>query len=347
MRKILGLAGLTVAGALALAGSAHAQRDQIRIVGSSTVYPFTTKVAESFGRAGNFKTPIVESTGTGGGFKIFCGGVGPDFPDINDASRRIKQTEIEACASKGAKDLIEVPIGYDGIVFASSKRAAHLQVTRKQLFLALAKSVPTAMGGTKPNPARTWADIDKSLPAVKIEVFGPPPTSGTRDAWTELVLEHGCKQTWPWLADLEKSDNAKFKQICDSVREDGGWVDAGENDNLIVQKLEANPNAFGVFGYSFLEENKDKVQGAKVEGFEPTFDNIAAQRYPVSRPLFIYVKKAHLGVIPGLKEFVAEYTSAKAIGEDGYAVEIGLIPLPAPKLQQAQSIGKSLAPNVK
>ncbi|HEV8631140.1 MAG TPA: PstS family phosphate ABC transporter substrate-binding protein [Thermoanaerobaculia bacterium] len=344
MRKILGLAAI---GILAVATAAQAQRDQIRIVGSSTVYPFATKVAESFGRGGSFKTPIVESTGTGGGFKIFCSGVGPEFPDINDASRRIKQTEIEACASKGAKDLIEVPIGYDGIVVASSKRAPHLRLTRKQLFLALAKSVPTAMGSTKPNTARTWADIDKSLPAAKIEVFGPPPTSGTRDAFVELVMELGCKQTWPWLAQLEKDDNAKFKQICDTMREDGGWVDAGENDNLIVQKLEANPNAFGVFGYSFLEENKDKVQGASVEGFDPTFDNVAALKYPISRPLFFYVKKAHLGVIPGLKEFIAEFTSAKAIGEDGYATEIGLIPLPAPKLQQAQNIGKSLAPNVR
>jgi phosphate transport system substrate-binding protein len=344
MRKILGLA---TAGILALAGSAHAQRDQIRVVGSSTVYPFAAKVAESFGRAGSFKTPIVESTGTGGGFKVFCGGIGAEFPDVSNASRKIKPSEVEACSSKGVKDIIEVPIGYDGIAIANSKRAPHLRLTRKQLFLALARNIPTAMGGTKPNPYRTWADIDKRLPAVKIEVLGPPPTSGTRDAFVELVMEFGCKQTWPWLAQVEKDDNARYKQICDTMREDGGWVDAGENDNLIVQKLEANPGAVGIFGYSFLEENKDKVQGSFVEGFEPTFETISALKYPISRPLFFYVKKAHLGVIPGLKEFVAEFTSAKAMGDEGYLADIGLIPLPAPKLQQAQNIGKALAPNVK
>jgi phosphate transport system substrate-binding protein len=344
MRKILGLAA---AGVLVLAATAHAQRDQIRIVGSSTVYPFTAKVAEVFGRGGSFKTPVVESTGTGGGFKIFCSGIGPDFPDVSNASRKIKPSEIEACGSKGVKDLIEVQIGYDGMAVANSKKAPRLRLTRRVIFLALAKNHPTAMGGTKPNPYRTWFDVDKSLPQTKIEVYGPPPTSGTRDSFVELVMEAGCKQTWPWLTELEKTDLAKFKQICDSMREDGGWVDAGENDNLIVQKLEANPAAVGVFGYSFLEENLDQLQGSIVDGVEPNPDTVAGLKYPISRPLFFYVKKAHIGVIPGLKEFVAEYTSDKAMGDEGYLADIGLIPLPAPKLALAQKAGRSLAPNVK
>ena len=347
MRKILGLTALAVVGTLALAGSAQAQRDQIRIVGSSTVYPFSAKVAESFGRAGSFKTPVVESTGTGGGFKLFCAGVGPTFADISNASRKIKPSEIEDCSSHGVKEIIEVPIGYDGIVFANSKKAQRLRLTRKQIFMALAANWPTAMGGFKPNPAKTWQDIDKSLPAVKIEVFGPPPTSGTRDALVALVMEPGCKATYPWLANLEKDDNAKYLRMCDSLREDGGYVDAGENDNLIVQKLEANPGAVGIFGYSFLEENQDQIQASIVDNLEPTFDNIASLKYPVSRPLFFYVKKAHIGVIPGLKEYVAEFTADKAIGDEGYLADIGLIPLPAAKLQVAQKAGRSLQPNVR
>jgi phosphate transport system substrate-binding protein len=344
MRKILGLAA---AGLIALVGTAQAQRDQIRIVGSSTVYPFSAKVAESFGRGGSFKTPVVESTGTGGGFKAFCAGVGPGFPDVSNASRKVKPSEIEDCSSHGVKEIIEVPIGYDGIVIANSKKAPRLRLTRKQIFMALAANRPTAMGGFKPNTARTWSDIDKSLPATRIEVFGPPPTSGTRDAFVQLVMEPGCKATYPWLAQLEKDDNAKYLKMCDSVREDGSWVDAGENDNLMVQKIEANPTAVGIFGYSFLEENKDKIQGSVVDGLEPTFDSIASLSYPVSRPLFFYVKKAHIGVIPGLKEYVAEFTSDKAMGDEGYLVDIGLIPLPAPKLKVAQQAGRALQPNVR
>ena len=344
MRKILGLATL---GILALASTAQAQRDQIRIVGSSTVYPFAAKVAESFGRTGSFKTPVVESTGTGGGFKAFCAGVGPSFPDVSNASRKIKPSEVEDCSAHGVKEIIEVPIGYDGIVIANSKGSPRLHLTRKQLFMALAANWPTAMGSFKPNTAHTWADVDKSLPATKIEVFGPPPTSGTRDAFVALVMEAGCKATYPWLAQLEKDDNAKYLKMCDSVREDGGWVDAGENDNLMVQKIEANPGAVGIFGYSFLEENKDKIQGSIVDGLEPNFENIASLKYPVSRPLYFYVKKAHIGVIPGLKEYVAEFTSDKALGDEGYLVDIGLIPLPATNLKVAQATGRSLQANIK
>ncbi|EPY02399.1 Phosphate ABC transporter, periplasmic binding protein [Magnetospirillum fulvum MGU-K5] len=319
----MAVAAIAVA-SIAVAGTAHA-RDQIRVVGSSTVYPFTTAVAEQFGKTGKFKTPVVESTGTGGGFKLFCAGVGPDHPDISDASRAIKASEIETCAKNGVSDIVEVKIGYDGIVLAAAKRAHHIDVTRQQLFLALAKEVPVN-GKLVENPYVTWNQIDPKLPAQKIEVLGPPPTSGTRDAFIELVFEHAA-ESFPELKELKKTDEKAFKKAFSSIREDGAYIEAGENDNLIVQKLDANPNAFGIFGYSFLEQNEDKIQGSKVDGVAPSFDDIASAKYPVSRPLFIYVKKAHVGQIPGIKEFLAEYSSEKSWGKTGYLADKGLIPL--------------------
>ena len=314
---------------LALAGSANAQtsRDYISIVGSSTVYPFTTAVAEQFGRAGQFKTPKVESTGTGGGIKLFCNGVGVQPPDIANASRRIKQTEVDTCARNGVKDIVEIKVGYDGIVLAHSKKAANMKLTRKDVYLALAKQVPDPANPSAliANPNKTWKDVNSSLPATKIEVLGPPPTSGTRDAFAELFLEVGCS-TYPWIKTLKDLEEGRFKKVCDSVREDGAYVEAGENDNLIVQKLEANPAAIGIFGYSYLEENEDKLAGSLLEGVGPVFETIASGKYPASRPLFIYVKKAHIGVIPGIKEFVAEYVSDKALGQEGYLADKGLIP---------------------
>lgn len=323
LRKTMAVAAIAVA-SIAVAGTAHA-RDQIRVVGSSTVYPFTTAVAEQFGKTGKFKTPVVESTGTGGGFKLFCAGVGPDHPDISDASRAIKASEIETCAKNGVSDIVEVKIGYDGIVLAAAKRAHHIDVTRQQLFLALAKEVPVN-GKLVENPYVTWNQIDPKLPAQKIEVLGPPPTSGTRDAFIELVFEHAA-ESFPELKELKKTDEKAFKKAFSSIREDGAYIEAGENDNLIVQKLDANPNAFGIFGYSFLEQNEDKIQGSKVDGVAPSFDDIAGGKYPVSRPLFIYVKKAHVGQIPGIKEFLAEYSSEKSWGKTGYLADKGLIPL--------------------
>ncbi|SEH32253.1 PstS family phosphate ABC transporter substrate-binding protein [Magnetospirillum fulvum] len=323
LRKTMAVAALAVA-SIAIVGTAHA-RDQIRVVGSSTVYPFTTAVAEQFGKTGKFKTPVVESTGTGGGFKLFCAGVGPDHPDVSDASRAIKASEIETCAKNGVSDIVEVKIGYDGIVLAAAKRASHIDVTRKQLFLALAKEVPVD-GKLVENPYVTWNQIDPKLPANKIEVLGPPPTSGTRDAFIELVLEHAA-ESFPELKELKKTDEKAFKKAYSSIREDGAYIEAGENDNLIVQKLDANPNAFGIFGYSFLEQNEDKLQGSKVDGVAPTFDDIAGGKYPVSRPLYIYVKKAHVGQIPGIKEFLVEYSSEKSWGKTGYLADKGLIPL--------------------
>jgi phosphate transport system substrate-binding protein len=300
------------------------------------VYPFTTAVAEQFGRGGQFKTPKVESTGTGGGLKLFCAGVGVEHPDMTNASRRIKESEVKDCETNGVKEITEVKIGFDGIVVAYAKNAPAFKLTRRQVYLALAKNIPGSDGKMTPNPYKTWNQIDKSLPNEKIEVLGPPPTSGTRDAFVELVMEAGCS-TFPALKSAKKDDEDWFKQACDTIREDGAYIAAGENDNLIVQKLVSNPNAVGIFGYSFLEENEDKIKGATVDGVLPTFENIAALKYPVSRPLFVYVKNAHVGVIPGIPELVAEYTSDKAMGQDGYLADIGLIPLPQAELAKVRT----------
>lgn len=325
------VAGLSAVVALTFGGSAMADssRDYISIVGSSTVYPFATVVAEQFGKTTGFKTPKIESTGTGGGMKLFCSGVGVQHPDIANASRRMKKSECEMCEKNGVTDILEVKIGYDGIVLANSKKNAPMSVTRKELFLALAANVPDPGGAESvvPNPYKTWKDINPSLPSVKIEVLGPPPTSGTRDAFVELVMETGGAE-FAWIKALEKSDKDKFKSICHTVREDGAYIEAGENDNLIVQKLDSNPNAFGIFGFSFLDQNSDKIQGSPVEGVAPTFEDIAAGKYSVSRPLYFYVKKAHVDVIPGMKEYLKEYSSEKAWGEEGYLSEKGMIPMP-------------------
>ena len=334
---------LAVAATLTLAGAAYAQsaRDYISIVGSSTVYPFSTAVAEQFGKGSSFKTPKVESTGTGGGFKLFCAGVGVQHPDVSNASRKIKASEVETCAKNGVKDIVEINIGFDGIVVASSKKTQPMPLTIKDLWLALAKEVPDSAGKLVANPFRTWKDVNPTLPATKIEVLGPPPTSGTRDAFAELVMDHGCKE-FPAIQELEKSDEKKAKAVCQTVREDGAFIEAGENDNLIVQKLVANPTALGIFGYSFMAENLDKIRAETINGVAPTFESIADGKYPVSRPLFIYVKKAHVGVIPGIKEFIAEFTSEKAVGDEGYLSGKGLVPLPAAQRKQAAADANSL-----
>ena len=316
----------TSALAIGLCTHTASARDQINIVGSSTVFPFSTTVAERFGKNTEFKTPVVESTGSGGGLKLFCAGVGENTPDIANASRRIKASEVELCAKNGVTDIVEVKIGFDGIVLANSREADVMKVTRKDIFLALAKNVPDGEGKTKPNPYKTWADVNPSLPATKIEVLGPPPTSGTRDAFVELAMEGGCKKV-DWIKALKKSDKGAYKTLCHTIREDGAFVEAGENDNLIVQKLEVNPNAFGIFGYSFLDQNSDKVQGSMVGEVEPTFENIADGAYPISRSLYFYVKKAHIGVIPGIEGYLGEFISEDAAGEDGYLADKGLIPM--------------------
>ncbi len=320
---------LAAVATVAAIGAAEA-RDQINIVGSSTVYPFATVVAENFGRTQGFKTPKIESTGSGGGLKLFCNGVGVEHPDITNSSRRIKKSEVETCAKNGVAEIIEVPVGFDGIVIANSKKAQRMSITREQLFLALAKTVPAggkSDGALVANPFKTWKEIDPSLPNLKIEVMGPPPTSGTRDAFVELVMEESCNK-FDSIKALKDSDAKMHKSVCASVREDGAYIEAGENDNLIVQKLESNPNAFGIFGYSFLDQNTDKLQGSIVEGAEPTFENISTAKYPVSRTLYFYVKSAHIGTVPGIMEYVKEFTSDKAWGPNGYLAERGLIPLP-------------------
>lgn len=299
----------TVASAAILAAAAATAadaRDQIRIVGSSTVFPFSTAVAEQFGRSTDFKTPVVESTGSGGGLKLFCAGVGTEHPDITNASRRMKEKEFKLCSENGVTDVTEAVVGFDGIVMANAKGGPVFSVTREQIVTALAAEGPLP---------EMWSDVDPSLPVIKIEVLGPPPSSGTRDAFEELVMEEGC-------------EGAGIECEGISIREDGAYIEAGENDNLIVSKLEANPNALGIFGFSFLDQNADVLQGSTVDGVEPSFDNIAEGDYPVSRSLYFYIKNAHAGVIPGLQEYANEFMSEGAAGEEGYLVEKGLIPLP-------------------
>ena len=297
-------------------------RDRLLIVGSSTVYPFATAVAEKVGESGA-KYPIVESTGSGTGFALFCKGVGNNTPDITNASRRMKPSELEVCRSNGVTP-VEVKIGYDGIVLANSKQGPRFALTIDQIFQALAEKLPKD-GGVQENVTTSWSDIDTSLPEEKIEVLGPPPTSGTRDAFEELVMEEGCKSFAGLSGDL-----------CTRIRHDGNFVEAGENDDLIVGALTANPVTVGIFGYSFLMKNQDKIQSVGVNGVEPTFENIASGEYPVSRPLFFYIKKEHVGLIPGIEDYVSSFTSDDAWGEDGYLTSRGLIPL-APDVRWKQA----------
>jgi phosphate transport system substrate-binding protein len=369
-----------VALAAIVGGSAAAQaagRDTISIVGSSTVYPFATVVAERFGRSTGFKTPKIESTGSGGGLKLFCKGVGANTPDITNSSRRIKQSEYDDCQSNGVTEIVEVLVGYDGIAIANARSAPKLDLSLTDIYLALAKDIPGPDGKLIPNPNKTWKDVNPALPATSIEVLGPPPTSGTRDAFAELAMGGGAKgiSELKALRDLSadqvteiKAAMAKlglpegfyqalqqqkgkapkgedlFDSIAYAVREDGAYIEAGENDNLIVQKLDANPDAVGIFGFSFLEENGDKVQGSLIDGVTPTFETISSGDYPVSRPLYFYIKAAHVGKIPGIQEYAVEFTSNKAMGEDGYLPERGLIPLGDEELKKVQADVKAMTP---
>ena len=321
---------------------ALAARDQIRIVGSSTVYPFTTTVAEAFGKASGMKTPVVESTGTGGGMKLFCAGVGEDTPDFTNASRAIKKAEFDDCKKNGVTDIVEIKVGFDGLSLAHSKDAKPFELTKLQIFLALAKEIPDKDGKLIANPNKLWSDVDASLPKTKIEVLGPPKTSGTRDSFAELAMGAGAEKI-DSLKALKDKDSKAFDAIWKAMREDGAFVEAGENDNLIVQKLQANPDAVGIFGFSFLEENAKTIDDIKVDGVAATYETIADGSYKMSRPLFIYVKKQHIDSVPGMKEFIAEYASDKALGPDGYLADKGLITLPADQAKKSMEAAKSLA----
>jgi phosphate transport system substrate-binding protein len=313
-------------------GGGAGSRDQIKAVGSSTVYPFTTLVAEQFlNNSPDTRTPVIESTGTGAGMKLFCAGIGAAHPDIETASRRMKASEYAACKANGAGDILEIQVGMDGIAFAEAKNGPKLQLTPVDLFKAMAASPM----GVK-NGARTWRDVNPALPAMPIQIYGPPSTSGTRDALTELILNKGCEEAMPQMKALKDSDKDGYAKICSRVREDGAYIDAGENDNLIVQKLQSNPTAIGIFGYSYLEENRDEVTGVPLNGIEPTYETIAQNRYPGSRPLFLYVKKAHLNAIPGLRLFLAEY--ARQWDPSGPLVKRGMIASPPDVRKQSASI---------
>ena len=311
-----------------------AEARELRIVGSSTVYPFTTIVGESFAAEGN-TAPVIESTGTGGGMKLFCAGVGESHPDFTNASRAIKSSEVEKCKANGITPL-EMKVGYDGIVFANSKEGASFEVTPLELYLALAKDVPQADGSLVENTYTNWNEINPNFPNQKIEVLGPPPSSGTRDAWVELVMEKGCK-TFDWVKEMKKQDKKKYKGICHGIREDGAFVEAGENDNLIIQKLANNPDAFGIFGYSFLDQNTDVIKGTVIGGVAPTFESIADGSYPASRGLYVYAKKEHMGVIDGMIEFMELYLSDDMAGADGLLGDAGLIPLPQKELDTVRN----------
>ena len=312
---------LTIAAlAAAISSAPAAARDQIRVVGSSTVFPYSQAVAEEYANKTGARAPIVESTGTGGGMKIFCQGIGPDHPDITGASRAMKKSEYELCASNGVVDVTELQLGYDGLSIAVSRaNDFDWDLTEAQIFQALAAEVEVE-GKVVANPYKKWSEIDPSLPDIAITVFGPPPTSGTRDAFVELAMHDGCAA----FPAIEALDSGRRNEVCSRMRQDGPFIEAGENDNLIVQRLEADPNALGIFGYSFLYENNDKLKAVKVEGIEPTFDTIADFSYDIARPIFLYVKNAHRGVIPGMNEFVEEFVSDAAIGAGGYLAERGL-----------------------
>jgi phosphate transport system substrate-binding protein len=343
--KFVAIAAAAV-GLAAFAGQTDAR--EIKIVGSSTVFPYTQAVAEEFARKGG-QAPTVEGTGTGGGMKIFCGGIGEQHPDITGASRAMKSSEYQDCVKNGVTDITEVLLGYDGLTIAISRQGKKMDLTKAQIYQALAAEVPVD-GKIVKNPYKKWSDIDKSLPATNITAYGPPPTSGTRDAFVDLAMRYGCQELPYFKEQKQKLDRAEFRKVlrstCSAMRQDGPFIEAGENDNLIVQRLIADPTAVGIFGYSFLYENQDKLQAITVGGVEPSMEAIASGQYGISRPLYIYIKNAHRRVIKGMNEFIEEYASDSAMGPGGYLSERGLVVLPKDQLvktQKAAVAGENMA----
>lgn len=327
------------AACVGLLASCSDSRTQIRIVGSSTVFPFTTAVAENFSRNNpEYLAPIVEATGTGGGIKLFCAGLGSRFPDVANASRRMKPAELKDCVKNGATEVVEIQVGIDGLVLAQAKNGQRFDLTLRDVYLALAAE---PFGGRQ--TARTWRDVNPALPDVRIEVIGPPPTSGTRDSFNELYMEAGCL-TEPAMQALKKSDEDRFKTVCNKVREDGAYVEAGENDNLIVQKLASNPNAIGAFGFSFLDANLDTLRDVPVNGVQANYETISNRSYPAARAMFIYVKAQHVKAIRGLREFLDEYTSDRAWAPGGYLQRRGLVPSPEDVRARTRARAAALTP---
>lgn len=324
--------------------SAIAADEALDIVGSSTVYPFSKLVVDQLAVSNSALDTKIESTGSGGGIHLFCGGGRGKFPDIANSSRRIKRSEYEMCLKNDVNRIVEIKIGYDGIIMATSKQAVPLQLTRKDIFLALAAKVPAAdhSDSVVPNPYKTWKEVNPSLPALAIKVLGPPPTSGTRDALEEMALEEGC-QTFEWIGALKKKNKRQYQEICHTIRQDGVYVDSGEDDKLIVQQLSEHAGVVGIFGFSFLDQNSHILTGALLEGIQPSFENISSGVYPLSRPLFFYVNAAHVGISSGINEYLNEITSDRAWGPEGYLAANGLIPMSEQERQRYRKAAEELS----
>jgi len=343
MRRTLALTALAASVALVSAVSVAQARDQVRIVGSSTIFPLTTKVAEYFAKTTGQPAPVVESTGSGGGFKLFCGGIGEQYPDIVDASRPISGSETAICAANSVRNISEIKIGYDGIVLLGSREAPTMELTARQLYLALARTIPVN-GASVPNPNVKWSDVDPSLPNLKIRVYGPPPTSGTRDLMGQLLLDKGCS-TFADIASLESSDPDSFRLLCRTIREDGAYIEAGENDRLVISKLEKDPTSFGVMGFNNLERNRDKLQGITINGIGPDYETILDGSYPGSRALYLYVKDDHEQLVRSLNAFITTYVSETVIGAEGLLVDNGLVPLTDEERLETMAASKKFAGN--
>ena len=341
LAAVSAIALIAVAGCGEGSGGGQASRAGIWAAGSSTVFPFATRVAENFARTSGGAAPRIESLGTGGGIQAFCKGVGPATPDIANASRQMKASEFAMCQQNGVTQIIELKIGYDGIVVATARTGAEFNLRLQDLYLGLAKEVPGANGTFVPNPATTWAMVNPALPAQRIQVYGPPPTSGTRDAFLELGMAPGAKLI-PALAAVEDKD--RFETLAHTVREDNAWIDSGENDNAIVQTLSRTPGSLGVFGFSFLEQNMDTVRAETIDGVAPSVETIADGSYPLARSLYVYVKVAHIGVTPGLEQFVQEFLSDASAGRGGYLQDRGLVPLPADQLLAQRAAATARTP---